>query len=149
MLGSLLTIRINYPGNVEILTKNRDRKKGANKKTTTEIKPLPNEKTRTTRPTPEGARTDSAESKTEESSSSNQASSSTQGLVEKITNLNTSDQELYDLIYGMSKDKSLSPMDEQMIANAFSRRTYLTNMLSNIFRTMFDGINSIIRNIRA
>lgn len=86
----------------------------------------------------------------ESKSSSNKTKTvSVTTLKEKILDLSVSSSELSDLfVRAAATSQQLSPLDEQAIAAAMEQRNELTTLLSNIFRSMADAANSIIRNVR-
>lgn len=67
----------------------------------------------------------------------------------KLLNLSTSNADVLDFIMETAGDPNVSPARQQALNYLISLRTQMVTMLSNIMRTIFDGGNSIIRNMRA
>jgi len=67
----------------------------------------------------------------------------------QILNLGTSDADIYDLMVSEFTSGDTSPQRQQLLTFLLDKRQQSSALLSNLIRTITDGANSIIRNIRA
>ncbi len=67
----------------------------------------------------------------------------------QILNLGTSDSDIYDLMVSEFTSGDTSPERQQLLTFLLDKRQQTSALLSNLIRTITDGANSIIRNIRA
>ena len=66
----------------------------------------------------------------------------------KITSLNTGSEEIYNMV-DQAFGANGSPADQQKVMAALNERQQKTSLFSNMMRLLYEGKNSIIRNIRA
>lgn len=91
-----------------------------------------------------------------QSNSSDSSSSSSSGslpsarqLENKLGDLKTSNREVNDLVTQVFTSENSSPELQALATQFLTQRNQKATMLSNMLRTITDGANSIIRNIRA
>lgn len=81
--------------------------------------------------------------------SSQSSSTSSSADYERILNLSTSNNEVMDIIRRTFDSGDTNPGEQQLIISALSQRSQLVQALSNGYRTLYDGMSAVIRNIRA
>jgi replication initiation and membrane attachment protein DnaB len=77
-----------------------------------------------------------------------QVSTNSKSWEDKISNLNTSDKEVRDLIEKVMSDKNVSPADTNILQYTLSRRMNNASLISNLIKTITESSRAIINNFR-
>lgn len=71
-----------------------------------------------------------------------------EGTREKLLDLSTSNREVLDLVQQKFGQEELTPLQQQELQYLFSVRQQKTSLISNVLRSLFDSISTVVRNFR-